>query len=245
MDGGALGRRGAGAALRHDSALKHTTGEARYADDVPDAPGTLHAALVLSPVAHGRIEDRGLGPVRATPGVVAVLTAADIPGRNDVAAAGSNEPLFAEEIGEFAGPPLALVLAETRDAALRAAAAATPRIAPRPAILGIAAGLDAQQYVVPPQTMRRGDPEAALARAPRRIEAEFSAGGQEHFYLEGQVALALPQEGGDMVVHSSTQHPTEVQHKVAHAISTKYTYLFLCGFTKNFLNFFQTKNHLH
>jgi len=222
MDGGAPGRRGAGAALRHDSALKHTTGEARYADDVPDAPGTLHAALVLSPVAHGRIEDRGLDPVRAMPGVVAVLTAADIPGRNDVAAAGSDEPLFAEEIVEFAGQPLALVLAETRDAALRAAAAATPRIAPLPAILGIAAGLEAQQYVVAPQTMRRGDPEAALARAPRRIEAEFSAGGQEHFYLEGQVALATPGEDGDMQVLSSTQHPSEGQHIVARVLGLAY-----------------------
>jgi xanthine dehydrogenase large subunit len=213
-----LARQGAGAALRHDSALKHTTGEARFADDAPEAAGLLHAALVLSPVAHGRLLALDLGTLRAMDGVVSVIGPAELPGVNDVAAIGSGEPLFAETVVEYAGQPLALVLATTRDAALRAAAAAKPEIEPLEAVLSIAQGLENEAYVVPPQTMRRGDAEAALAAATRHIEAEFHLGGQEHFYLEGQVALATPGEDGEMHVVSSTQHPTEVQHVVARVL---------------------------
>ena len=114
MDG-TLPRRGAGAALRHDSALKHTTGEARFADDAAEAPGTLHGALVLSDVPHGHVTALHLDAARAMEGVVAIIGPRDIPGKNDIAAVGSGEPLFADPLVEFAGQPLALVLATTRD----------------------------------------------------------------------------------------------------------------------------------
>jgi xanthine dehydrogenase large subunit len=152
------------------------------------------------------------------PGVVAVLGPADIPGRNDVAPTGQDEPLFAETIVEYAGQPLALVLATGRDEALRAAAAVTAEIEPLEPVLGVERALALGQYVIPPQVIRRGDTAAALAAAPMRLDGELEAGGQEHFYLEGQVALATPGEDGDIAVLSSTQHPSEVQHLVARVL---------------------------
>ena len=194
---------------RHDSALKHVTGQAVYIDDMPEPAGTLHAALVLSPVANGRLKTLDVPP---GPGVVAVLGPHDIPGRNDVAAVGTDEPLFAVDRVSYAGQPLAMVVATTLDAARHAAERATIEIEEEPAILDIETALAARAYVQAPQTLLRGDPDAAMTSAPHRLSAEFTVGGQEHFYLEGQIAFALPGEDGDIVVHSSTQHPTEVQH---------------------------------
>jgi xanthine dehydrogenase large subunit len=221
MDGTLTGK-GAGAALRHDSALKHTTGEARYADDIPDVPGTLHAALVLSAVPHGTLTALHTDAARAMPGVVAILGPRDIPGKNDIGPAGKVEPLFADPTVEFAGMPLALVVARTRDQALRAAQAVKAEIAPLDPVLSIERALELGQDVVPPQVVRRGDAAAAIAAAPRKLSAEFRAGGQEHFYLEGQVALATPGEGGEMAVVSSTQHPSEVQHIAARVLGCDY-----------------------
>ncbi len=208
----------AGAALRHDSALKHTTGEARYADDIPEVPGTLHAALALSTVAHGTLTALHIEAARAMPGVVAVLAARDIPGANDIAPVAKGEPLFADPVIEFHGMPLALVLAETRDAAIHAAAAVKADVTPLEPVLTIERALELGQNVIPPQVIRRGDAAAAIAAAPHRVTGEFRAGGQEHFYLEGQVALATPGEDGEMAVIASTQHPSEVQHLVARVL---------------------------
>jgi xanthine dehydrogenase large subunit len=199
-------------ARRHDSALKHVTGQALYIDDMPEPPGTLHGALVLSEVACGRLVKTDFAAAATLPGVVAVLGPQDIPGRNDVAAIGQNEPLFAIDRIEFAGQALAMVVAETLDAARAAAGKVVVEIEPDQPILDIATALERKAYVQAPSTVLRGDPEAAMASAPHRLEAAFSVGGQEHFYLEGQIAFALPGEDGDLTVHSSTQHPTEVQH---------------------------------
>ena len=195
--------------VRHDSALKHVSGEAVYIDDMPEPAGTLHGALVLSPLAHGRLKTV---TVPAAPGVVAVLGPSDIPGKNDVAAVGQNEPLFATDRVFYAGQPLLMVVATTLDAARHAAEKAIVEIEAEPALLDIDAALAAKAYVQAPSTLLRGDPEVALRTAPHTLSAEFSVGGQEHFYLESQIAFALPGEDGDIVVHSSTQHPTEVQH---------------------------------
>ncbi len=199
-------------ARRHDSALKHVTGQALYVDDLPEPPGTLHAALVLSPVACGRLGKLDFAAAAGSPGVVAVLGAQDIPGRNDVAAGGQGEPLFAVERVEFAGQPLAMVVAGSLDAARAAATHVAIEIEEETPILDIATALARQAWVQAPSTLLRGDPDAAMKAAPHRLSAGFSVGGQEHFYLEGQIALALPGEDGDIVVHTSTQHPTEVQH---------------------------------
>ncbi len=209
-----------GAAVPHDSALGHAAGTARFADDLAEPPGLLHGALVLSPVAHGVLD--GLD-IPAMPGVVRVLTVADIPGPNDISPSGkAGEPLFAEGIIRHHGQPIALVLAETRDAALRAAAAIRPAITERPALLDAEEALARADYLMPPQVITRGDATAAIAAAPMRAEGRFSAGGQEHFYLESQIAIAVPGEDGEIAVTSSTQHPTEVQHIVARILGCDY-----------------------
>lgn len=200
-------------AQRHDSALKHATGQALYIDDMPEPLGTLHAALVLSPAASGRLKKLDVAAALKMPGVVAVLGPHDVPGKNDVSAGGKgDEPLFASGRVEFAGQTLAMVVAVSLDAARHAAEAVVIDIEADEPILDIETALARQAYVQGPATIRRGEPEQALASAPHKLSAEFQVGGQEHFYLEGQVAFALPGEDGDMVVHSSTQHPTEVQH---------------------------------
>ena len=206
--------------LPHDAALRHVTGDARYVDDIPVPSNCLHLAFGLSEVAAGRWTEMDLDAVRAAPGVVAVLTAADLPGHNDVSPA----PGFHEEMlssGElfYRGQPLFLVVAESHLAARRAARLGRVTCAEATPVLTIEDALAAGwRFEEGPRIYGRGDPEAAIAAAARIVEGSIEIGGQEHFYLEGQAALALPQEGGDMVVHASSQHPTEVQHKVAEAL---------------------------
>jgi xanthine dehydrogenase large subunit len=208
-----------GRPLPHDSAALHVTGQARYADDIPAPPGTLHLAFGLSPVAHGVIEALDLGPVRAAPGVVLALAAADLDRPADVSPGADDEPLLAEGRVHYAGQPMFLVAAESHRAARAAARLGRPVIAPLPAILTIDEALAAgSRFEEGPRIWQRGDPDAAIAAAPHRIEGRIEIGGQEHFYLEGQAALALPQEGGDMHLHVSSQHPSEIQHKVAEAL---------------------------
>jgi xanthine dehydrogenase large subunit len=206
------------AAVRHDSAIAHVTGAACYLDDVPTVPGTLEAALVLSPHAHARIRSVDLSACLAASGVVAAVTAADIPGRNDIAPIRSGEPALAADIVEYEGQPVAAIAAATLDQARAAAKLAAIDYEALPAVLTIEEAIAHDSYVSPPQLMLRGDVEDALAGAPHRLSGELRCGGQDHFYLEGQIALATPGETTDMHVWSSTQHPTEVQHGVAHLL---------------------------
>ncbi len=212
------GSRVIGAGLAHDSAHLHVAGEATYTDDIAEPRGMLHAAVGTSPVAHGRIATVDLERVRRAPGVIAVITAADIPGVNDVGPIASDDPILADGTVQFVGQPVFAVAAPSATAARRAAKAGVVAIDPLPAILTIDDALAAQSWVLPPAHLVRGDPAAALASAPHRLRGACASGGQDHFYLEGQIALALPQEDGGMRVHCSTQHPGEVQHMVAGAL---------------------------
>ncbi len=204
--------------LPHDSGVRHVSGTALYIDDIREPEGTLHVALGLSPVARGRLKGLDLAAVRAAPGVVAVLTAADVPGRNDISPANGDEPVFAEQEVLFHGQPVFAVVATTRDAARRAARLATFDIEEEPPSITVEDALARGETVLPDYTFGRGDVEAALSAAPHRLEGVLRIGGQEHFYLEGQAALAVPGEEGDILVHSSTQHPSEVQHIVARVL---------------------------
>jgi len=208
-----------GKPLPHDSGPLHVTGAARYVDDVPMPAGTLHLAFGLSPVAHGVIRGLDLAAVRAAPGVVAVLSAADFDEMPDCSPSVADEPLLATGTVHYLGQPVFLVVAESHLAARKAARKARFDIDERPAILTVDEALAAgSRFEAGPIVWARGDAGAAIAAAAHVVEGRMEVGGQEHFYLEGQIALALPQENGDMVVQSSTQHPTEIQHKVAHAL---------------------------
>ncbi|MCO6363456.1 xanthine dehydrogenase molybdopterin binding subunit [Paracoccus sp. 08] len=204
----------------HDSAAKHVTGRAEYTDDLVEPTGTIHAYLGLSSCAHGRITGTDFTETLAQPGVLGILTAADLPGVNDVSPNGKNDdPIFAEGVVQFWGQPVFAVIAETRDQARRAAHKARIDYDVLPHALDPIAARDAGMgYVTDPLTLKRGDAPAAMAAAPRRIEGRFAIGGQDHFYLEGQIAMAVPGEDDDVVLHVSTQHPSEVQHMVAHVL---------------------------
>lgn len=206
-----------GSSRIHDSAPKHVAGEALYIDDIAAPDGLLHAYLGTSTVARGRLLSLDLDAVRCAAGVVAVLTAADIPGANDISATHlHDEPVFATEQILFHGQPLFAVVAETREQARYAATLATANYAEEAPLIDIAAARKAGgQLVTAPLKLERGDVEATLAASPRRLKGSMTIGGQEHFYLESQIALAIPGEDEDMAVQVSTQHPSEVQHMVA------------------------------
>lgn len=208
-----------GAPLAHESAHLHVTGEARYTDDVPVPAGTLHAAIGYADAAHAALEGIDLEAVRAAPDVVAVFTAADIPGENNYGGIVHDDPLLAEGEIRYHGQPAFLVAARSHLAARRAARLGRFRLTPRPAILTIEAAVAAGSHVLPPVEVVRGEPETALAAAPHRLAGSITCGGQDHFYLEGQIALAIPEEDGQLRVLSSTQHPSEVQAVVAHALA--------------------------
>ena len=199
----------------HDSARLHVRGLAPYIDDLREPQGLLHLAVGGASAAAGRLIALDLAGVRAAPGVVAVLSAADIPGANDIAPAFKDEPLFAFDVILYHGQPLFAVVARDRDSARRAVKLAHIEIAATPPALSVEDALVSGARVLPDYAFGRGDVEAALASAPRRLAGKFAIGGQEHFYLEGQVSIASPGEGREMTVHASTQDPTEVQHIVA------------------------------
>jgi len=212
---GVLIQGGIRAAIPHDSAHKHVTGEAVYTDDIPEPAGLLHAYVLLSPRAHARLVRIDTSLAAARPGVAAIVTGADIPGTNDVGPIFSGEPILAPGVVEYVGMPVLAIAATSIKAARAAAALVEIDYEDRPAILSIEEALAAKALVCPPHEMKRGDAARGLARAPHRLRGEFRCGGQDHFYLEGQVAMAVPQEDGDMLVYSSTQHPSEVQKMTA------------------------------
>ncbi|MCJ2183474.1 xanthine dehydrogenase molybdopterin binding subunit [Novosphingobium sp. 1949] len=202
----------------HESAHLHVTGAARYADDLSEPEGMLHLAFGQSSQAHAKIVAMDLSAVRAAPGVFAVYTAADIPGANDVAPVAHDDPLLAEGAVLSHGQALFLVAATSRDAARRAARLGKIEYAPLPAAITAAQARAADSLIEPTQRMARGDALAALETAPHRLKGGFAMGGQDHFYLEGQIAVATPGEDGQVHLVSSTQHPSEVQHLVAHLL---------------------------
>ena len=204
--------------VRHDSARGHVTGSSRYIDDMPLLPGTQEVVLVTCPHAHARILSIDVSAARGMDGVRGIVTAADIPGHNDIGPIFEGEPVLADGVAEYAGAPVAAVAADTYDQARAAAAAVEVAYEELTPVLEIEDALAREQYTYPPQIMTHGDPDAAIAGAARRVEGELRCGGQDHFYLESNVALAVPRDDGDLDVYSSTQHPSEVQHGVAHTL---------------------------
>jgi xanthine dehydrogenase large subunit len=207
-----------GVSRAHESARLHVLGQADYTDDIDEVRGTLHAALGLSAKPHANIASIDLDAVRASRGVVAVYTARDIPGVNDCGPIIHDDPILADGLVQYVGQPVFVVVADTHDNARRAAKKGVITYEELPAILTPQAARKAQSYVLPPMRLARGDAQSAFERAPHTVKGELYVGGQEQFYLEGQIAYAIPQENDGMLVQCSTQHPSEMQHVVAHAL---------------------------
>lgn len=203
---------------RHHDARLHVTGRAQYVDDLPSPPGTLWVQPVPSPVAHGLLRSIDPAAALAMRGVHRVLTAADIPGDGLIGPIVHDEPLLAQDKVHCVGQPVALVVADTRELAQRAAAAVRLDIVPHPALLTMDAAIEAGSTHGTPHVIARGDVDDALAQAQVVVRGEMRCGGQDHFYLETQAALVQPTDDGGFHIQSSTQHPTEIQKMAAHVL---------------------------
>ena len=209
--------RAVGKPLPHDSAHLHVSGRAAFTDDLPEPRDLLHLAVGMSATAHGRIRDVGLSAVLAAEGVVDVCTAEDIPGENNYGCIVKDDPILAADVVLYVGQPVIAVAATSVDAARKAARKAEIACDELEAILDPVTAVEKGSFVLPGETLVRGDPDGALEQAPYRKQSRVYVGGQDQFYLEGHIAMALPQEDGCILVYSSTQHPDEVQSIIAHA----------------------------
>src|SRR5210317_175938 len=212
-----MGARAVGRALPHDSAHLHVSGTAAYTDDLPEPRDLLHLAVGMSEKTHARVGTIDLAAVREVPGVVDTMVASDIPGENNYGSIVKDDPLLADGLVQYAGQPVFVVAATTVDAARKATREANIGYDELEAILDPLIAVEKESFVLPSETLVRGEPEAALKDAPHRLQRRVSLGGQDQFYLESHIAMALPQEDGGMLVYSSTQHPDEVQRIIAHA----------------------------
>ena len=206
-----------GKALPHDSAHLHVSGTAAYTDDLPEPRDLLHLAVGMSTVPHGRLRNLDLSAVRDAEGVVAVCTADDIAGENNYGSIVKDDPILAGDIVQYVGQPMFLVAATSVDAARKAALKAQVDYDELEAILDPLTAVEKGSFVLPSETLVRGEPDAALENAPHRVSRRVFVGGQDQFYLEGHIAMALPQEDGGLLIYSSTQHPDEVQRMTTHA----------------------------
>ncbi len=205
----------------HESAHLHVTGEATYTDDIPELRGTLYAALILSPVAHGELIGEGIDreAILAEHGVVAVYTAKDIPGENNCGPIIHDDPFLADGKVEFLGQAVAVVVARNMLYAREAASKAQVKVKELPAILTIEEAMAAQSFIMPAKGITRGTPAEAIAQAPHRIKGSTECGQQEQFYLEGQITYAVPREDGQLTLYVSTQHPDGNQREAAAALN--------------------------
>jgi len=199
----------------HDSAIRHVTGQAVYTDDIAESYHQLHAALLLSPHAHARIVKIDLSKAWKCPGVEAIITADDIPGVNEVGPIFPGETALASGVVQYAGEPIVAVAAKSESEAKRAVALIEVEYEVLPAAISIEDSLAQGLKVAAEHTLKVGDSQSAIKQCEHVVSGEFHIGGQDHFYLEGQVASAVLGEGQEMLVYSSTQHPSEVQKMVA------------------------------
>jgi xanthine dehydrogenase large subunit len=213
-----VGLGGVGRSKKHESADKHVSGEALYIDDRPELRGQLHAAVGQSTVAHGNIKSIDLSAVKTAEGVVAVITVENVPGHTDIGPVFPGDPVLAIGKVDYVGQPIFAVAATSHALAIRATKLAKIEYEELSAVLTVKEALAKQNFVRPPFTMKRGDSVVAIANAQHQLSGEITVGGQEHFYLEGQVSSAEPTEDGGMNVYSSSQHPSEVQKLVAEVL---------------------------
>ena len=202
----------------HESAAAQINGSARYIDDLPEVQGTLHAAPILSPIAHGKVLGLHTEQALACEGVHAIIGSKDIVGDPKFASFSHDESIFADTHVQHVGHVMGLVVADSHKHARVAARSVKADIQALPAVLDVRQAYAQQHWVLPPVCVQRGDAARAMTSAPHVLQGSLDVGGQEHFYLEGQIAYAIPQDGGQWLIHSSTQHPGEVQHWVAHAL---------------------------
>jgi xanthine dehydrogenase large subunit len=205
----------------HDSARKHVSGLADYTDDINEPNGTLHGAVGWSKEAHALIQKIDLSKVWKSEGVITVITASDIPGRNDVGPVFDGDPIFPVKKVEFYGQPLFAVAATSTDLARKAVLKAKIIYKTLKPVVTIKEALKKKTFVLKSKKIQRGNPTNAILKSKNYLKGNFTTGSQEHFYLEGQVAFAIPKEDKDLLIYSSTQHPSETQQIIAKMLNQK------------------------
>jgi xanthine dehydrogenase large subunit len=205
----------AGKSHKHESAERQVSGQARYIDDMPEAANIHHVAVGVSSVTTGTITSIDLTLVKASEGVIDVITVDDIPGHKDIGPVFPGDPLLAGTEILYHSQPIFAVLATSLNLARRASLKANIVILPTEACLTVNQAKQQENFVRPPHFMRRGNFQKSYSQSPIHIEGEMVIGGQEHMYLEGQVSMAIPEEEDRMLVYSSSQHPSEVQKLIA------------------------------
>jgi xanthine dehydrogenase large subunit len=208
-----------GVSHKHESADKHVSGKAVYIDDRPELANQLHGAIGQSTIAHGLVKSMDLTAVKAYPGVVAVMTSEDVPGKVDIGPVFGGDPVLVQDKVEFMGQAMFAVAATSHDIAVKAARLAVIEYEELTPVLSVKDALAKQNFVRPTHTQSRGDAPTAIAASSHQLSGELQIGGQEHFYLESQISSAEPTEEGGMMVYSSSQHPTEVQILVAEVLN--------------------------
>ena len=205
----------------HDSASKHVSGLAEYTDDINEPYGTLYGAIGWSKEAHALIKKIDLSEVLKSEGVIAVTTSSDIPGRNDVGAVFNGDPIFPLKKVEYYGQPLFAVAATSTELARKATLKAKIIFKVLKPIVTIKEALKKKNFILKGKKIQRGNPTKTILKSKNYLKGNFTTGSQEHFYLEGQVAFVIPKEDKDLLVYSSTQHPSETQQIIAKMLNQK------------------------
>lgn len=204
--------------MKNIDSYTHTRGESVYLDDIPMVNGTLYAAVYDSPVAHGKILSLDVAEAEKIPGVVRIFTAKDIPGENQIGGIVPDEELLASDHVHFCGMPVALVVAESEQAARAAVKKIKMETELLPVITDPREAFAKGELIIPPRTFRLGDIDTAWKDCAHIIEGRTDTNGQEHLYIETQGAYALPLENGAIRIYSSTQGPTAVQRTTARVL---------------------------
>ncbi len=197
--------------MQNADAKGHVTGKSVYVDDIPVQKGTLYGKVFSSDIAHGRLRKLDISGALAYPGVEGVFTAKDIPGKNQIGGIIADEVLFADEVVEFSGQPLAFVVAKDELTARKAASLIKAEIEVLKPVTDPREAMQKGQLLFPPNTFQMGDVEKAFENCTHVFEGRAETGGQEHLYIEMQGSYAHPLENGSIKIHSSTQGPTHVQ----------------------------------
>ncbi len=205
----------------HDSAYKHVSGAAEYTDDIKEPHDTLFGAIGWSKKAYAKIKKIDLNEVINSEGVVSVVNYLDIPGRNDVGPVFDGDPIFVKDKVEFFGQPIFAVAATSIELARKAVLKAKINYIEYKPIVTLKDSLNKKNLLFDVRKINKGNAQKKILKSKHTLKGNFTTGSQEHFYLEGQVAFVIPKEDNEMIVYSSTQHPSETQQLIGKMLNQK------------------------
>ena len=208
--------------IEHESAVKHVTGKAIYTDDISEPKNLLHAVIGYSNCSKGVIKKIDYKDVLSSEGVVDIITEKDIEGINDVGPIFKGDKIFTSKNIEYYGQPIFAVIAKTNNLAKKAALKVKIDLKISKPIVSIEEALKKKSFVLKPKHLTRGNIKDGFKKSDNILKGKLYSGGQDHFYLEGQIAMTIPQEDNNFLVYSSTQHPSETQQIIGKVLKQNY-----------------------